>query len=495
MNDKIFLYIRILFILALVFLPFNEIHMAFRPRLVAGMMAAELSVYPVIGIALLTVYYRIHFKTKLYKERCFLYFSLFSMVVIILTSLWARYVVYVNGYIGVVGPITGETADFVIAKNMLAAVVRYVWSFGIAYCIFCWYKERKDKLVKDVIIGITSVSIILISFSIVEMCHFMNQRWASNMMATLTPLFYEVNRIHGNTWPPLFWEYQFRSVMPEPSNLGMIICLLIPLIWRQIGVGKKAYYGILFGVTTLLFLSQARTATITLGIEIAVFFIITLVLSMKKRRLHRFGKLLIKVICVTLLSFYSAVSFISTYMQPPAENFSKIKDGYSYVSNNITSVVSDKEKRSSNISRLENMKAEFLIFKDYPILGVGSGFVAVYKPMYIPITNRNGELERWSVEQESVGFSKSAFPVACEYTVVLAERGMLGFIVFTIPLILIFVELIKKIYIREPKDFFSIACLLSYIGFMVVGLTASLYVTYGFWLLLAVVAVCAVNSE
>lgn len=108
--------------------------------------------------------------------------------------------------------------------------------------------------------------------------------------------------------------------------------------------GEKAYYGILFGVTTLLFLSQARTATITLGIEIAVFFIITLVLSMKKRRLHRFGKLLIKVICVTLLSFYSAVSFISTYMQPPAENFSKIKDGYSYVSNNITSVVSDKEK-------------------------------------------------------------------------------------------------------------------------------------------------------
>lgn len=88
-------------------------------------------------------------------------------------------------------------------------------------------------------------------------------------------------------------------------------------------------------------------------------------------------------------------------------------------------------------------------------MGVGSGFVAVYKPMYIPITNRNGELERWSVEQESVGFSKSAFPVACEYTVVLAERGMLGFIVFTIPLILIFVELIKK-YIYESQKTFSV---------------------------------------
>ncbi|MBS5099383.1 recombinase family protein, partial [Veillonella sp.] len=154
-----------------------------------------------------------------------------------------------------------------------------------------------------------------------------------------------------------------------------------------------------------------------------------------------------------------------------------------------------KETRSSNISRKENIRMEFEIFKTHPILGVGTGLSGMYKTDLVNPESMNNELERWTYMQKKVGIIKAIFPVASQYTTLLAEQGILGLLWFMVPELVCLFILVRKIYADSNLDMFSVAILISLLGFTLIGFTTSFYLTYMYWILLSFAGIAVFKTD
>ena len=272
--------------------------------------------------------------------------------------------------------------------------------------------------------------------------------------------------------------------------------------------------------TILLFLTQSRTATTTYALELIVLIIILFVNSIKSQFWKVNSQYIGRIISVTIVALFCAIQFISHFMTPPAENFSKVINFSTYMNNNFISVstinmlfknvslgkkveLDDdtvinnniKETRSSNISRKENIRMEFEIFKAHPILGVGTGLSGMYKTDLINPESVNDELERWTYMQKKVGIIKAIFPVAGQYTTLLAEQGILGLLCFLVPELVCLFKLIRKIYLDNNLDMFLVAILISLLGFTLIGFTTSFYLTYMYWILLSIAGIAVFRSD
>jgi len=545
--ESLFKYIRYLFVTLIVFLPFNRIYPEFRPRFLAGMMSDELAIFPMIIIVCIVLYNRWKYKLPLYKEKVFIYYSFIYIIVLLLSSvvglvIYPYYdeisfltnydlpevisISHIIQYLKIPTSLTYQFSIVLIAcKLIYAAIIRYIWTFGIAYIIFNCYRGRLDELKNDLFKGISILLGILILFSCIEAIHLSGGAWGTDIVKSITPYFYLIGEDQNGQWPPLIWEYQFRSVTPEPSFLAMVLGFLLPFIWYKIyqiknHIIKALWTFILLIATILLFLTQSRTATTTYALELIVLIIILFVNSIKfqfwKVNSQYFGR----IISVTIVALFCSIQFISNFMTPPAENFSKVVNFSTYMNNNFISVRttnmlfenihlgkklevyddkvlnnSSKETRSSNISRKENIRMELDIFKAHPILGVGTGLSGMYKTDLINPEVVNNELERWTYMQKKVGIIKAIFPVASQYTALLAEQGILGLLCFLVPELVCLFILIRKIYIDNNLDMFLVAILISLLGFTLIGFTTSFYLTYMYWILLSIAGVAVFKID
>jgi hypothetical protein len=138
---------------------------------------------------------------------------------------------------------------------------------------------------------------------------------------------------------------------------------------------------------------------------------------------------------------------------------------------------------------------EFEIFKAHPILGVGTGLSGMYKTDLVNPEFTNNELERWTYMQKKVGIIKAIFPVASQYTTLLAEQGILGLVWFLVPELVCLFILIRKTYINNNLDMFLVAILISLLGFTLIGFTTSFYLTYMYWILLSIAGVAVFKID
>ena len=546
-HESLFKYIRYLFVMLIIFLPFNRIYPEFRPRFLAGMMSNELAIFPIIVIVIVVLYNRWKYKLPLYKEKVFIYYSFIYIIVLLLSSVFGLVIYpyydeisfltnydlpevisisHIIQYLKIPTSLTYQLSIVLIAcKLIYAAIIRYIWTFGISYIIFNCYRNRLNELKKDLFKGTSILFGILILFSCIEAIHLSGGSWGTDIVKSITPYFYLIGEDQNGQWPPLIWEYQFRSVTPEPSFLAMILGFLVPFIWYkmyQIKTYKiRVIWSFILLVTTiLLFLTQSRTATTTYALELIVLIMILFFYSIKFQSWKVNSQYIGRIISVTIVALFCSIQFISNFMTPPAENFSKVVNFSTYMNNNFISVstinmlfknvslcknveLDDdkiinnnfKETRSSNISRKENIRMEFEIFKAHPILGVGTGLSGMYKTDLINPESVNDELERWTYMQKKVGIIKAIFPVAGQYTTLLAEQGILGLLCFLVPELVCLFILIRKIYINNNLDMFLVAILISLLGFTLIGFTTSFYLTYMYWILLSIAGIAVFRSD
>lgn len=381
-------------------------------------------------------------------------------------------------------------------KNSLTQLI---FTFGFSYLIFYWYKNRSETILKIVSKGSLISASLVVIFGVIELFYFGKQQWALSLLTYIRPIVHAIE-INNTWWPPLFWpELQFRSLFPEPSFLGIYAVITIPFIWSIIFTSKnKKLVGLSFIILLLLemitLLANSRTATVFLIIDyILLVFALCIQFRNKKFIIHT-----VLVTLIGLLAFVGNVVYTSNvfYVQDAStksinttsttiKNISTqqvANEITSYGENNITSL-SKKGGRSNN-QRYGVMKADLDIFKENPLLGIGQGLRTPYVLNHLDEDTLNGaEVKMWIENIKNKGLINISIPMLGEYTSRLSETGIMSFVLFMAPILLLLFRLLKYI-IQNLKDTFVIFFTIAYIECLLTGIGTTLNELYYFWILL-----------
>ena len=381
-------------------------------------------------------------------------------------------------------------------KNSLTQLI---FTFGFSYLIFYWYKNRSETILKIVSKGSLISASLVVIFGVIELFYFGKQQWALSLLTYIRPIVHAIE-INNTWWPPLFWpELQFRSLFPEPSFLGIYAVITIPFIWSIIFTSKnKKLVGLSFIILLLLemitLLANSRTATVFLIIDyILLVFALCIQFRNKKFIIHT-----VLVTLIGLLAFVGNIVYTSNvfYVQDAStksinttsttiKNISTqqvANEITSYGENNITSL-SKKGGRSNN-QRYGVMKADLNIFKENPLLGIGQGLRTPYVLNYLDEDTLNGaEVKMWIENIKNKGLINISIPMLGEYTSRLSETGIMSFVLFMAPILLLLFRLLKYI-IQNSKDTFVIFFTIAYIECLLTGIGTTLNELYYFWILL-----------
>lgn len=381
-------------------------------------------------------------------------------------------------------------------KNSLTQLI---FTFGFSYLIFYWYKNRSETILKIVSKGSLISASLVVIFGVIELFYFGKQQWALSLLTYIRPIVHAIE-INNTWWPPLFWpELQFRSLFSEPSFLGIYAVITIPFIWSIIFTSKnKKLVGLSFIILLLLemitLLANSRTATVFLIIDyILLVFALCIQFRNKKFIIHT-----VLVTLIGLLAFVGNIVYTSNvfYVQDAStksinttsttiKNISTqqvANEITSYGENNITSL-SKKGGRSNN-QRYGVMKADLNIFKENPLLGIGQGLRTPYVLNYLDEDTLNGaEVKMWIENIKNKGLINISIPMLGEYTSRLSETGIMSFVLFMAPILLLLFRLLKYI-IQNSKDTFVIFFTIAYIECLLTGIGTTLNELYYFWILL-----------
>ena len=161
----------------------------------------------------------------------------------------------------------------------------------------------------------------------------------------------------------------------------------------------------------------------------------------------------------------------------------------------VTNAVSDKietldfrgnlKNNISNQSRFGMQYASLKVFSENPFIGVGFGQQAYYNRNHYPIwaTNKNYEFELLYKNKKERQFP----PGYNIYTRILAETGLIGFLIF-ISLIYFSIKKSKDCIKNSSgeKKILSVILLISLTGLFINWLQIDTFRMYGVWLFLAI---------
>ena len=356
---------------------------------------------------------------------------------------------------------------FRVLKNSLTQLI---FTFGFSYLIFYWYKNRSETILKIVSKGSLISASLVVVFGVVELFYFGKQQWALSLLTYIRPIVHAIE-INNTWWPPLFWpELQFRSLFPEPSFLGIYAVITIPFIWSIIFTSKnKKLVGLSFIILLLLemitLLANSRTATVFFIIDhILLVFALCIQFRNKKFIIHT-----VLVTLIGLLAFVGNIVYTSNVL---------------YVQDASTISSLSKKDRRSNNQRYGVMKADLDIFKENPLLGIGQGLRTPYVLNHLDEDTLNGaEVKMWIENIKNKGLINISIPMLGEYTSRLSETGIISFVLFMGPIVLLLVRLFIYVF-KNPKDIWIIFFTIAYIESLLTGIGTTLNELYYFWILL-----------
>lgn len=128
-----------------------------------------------------------------------------------------------------------------------------------------------------------------------------------------------------------------------------------------------------------------------------------------------------------------------------------------YIDNNVISVAGISDR--SNTPRFGNVIAMARVGLHHPIFGVRHGYVDMYMMSEFPSFAKNHqEVKQWTSDMLSLTFMRIQYPVVNEFSQLIAEYGIVGIILFCIPIIYLLREVIRKRSILKER--FDIICIL-----------------------------------
>lgn len=205
---------------------------------------------------------------------------------------------------------------------------------------------------------------------------------------------------------------RISSVSFEPPFLAIYLITSAGWMFSYIVSSRKiARFLPTLMIFVLTFYSGSRTALIVVTFQFIIFLIALFVLSKKYRLLIE--RLFIGLVSIGLLVLVLNGKTVLNAVEKKVDSL------------NFTENLSD---NISNRSRFGIQYASILIFKENPILGVGFGQQAYSARSLYPqwATKKNYEFELWYLNDQVRSFP----PGFNMYTRLLAETGLIGFLLF-----------------------------------------------------------------
>lgn len=354
-----------------------------------------------------------------------------------------------------------------------------IYTFGFSFVIYSCAKNNW-KLYVDLLKKAVWVSLgIICIYSSIETFYLAGNEVATSILSTINAFLHPIAADH-NWWPPLLWKGQLRSVFSEPSRMGNYAAFVLPFLWGAL-VSKKnfqwKFLAIIFLYTFFIFLTKARTPITIYWGMLGIFIMMGFYLEKKK-----FFKKMLILICITVISFSSALGFINYFM------VSKTTDNVSfneYLEDNVGSLASANKR--SNGARYALIRSNLKTGIEHPILGVGDILTSSYIVNNFDENDLNNkEVSMWVNDYYEQGPLKYGLDGMNEYISQFAQHGLIGLLIFLFPAFYAIWGLLKKIKHTSGEKQKEIAIvLLSLIGTLVAGCNGSLTLLYTFWIILA----------
>lgn len=254
-------------------------------------------------------------------------------------------------------------------------------------------------------------------------------------------------------YPPLVSPNQIRGTWTEPAFFAIWLSFAVPFLvsfFFEDGVLSRKKAGIVLVFFTTLFsiwfMTYARTSVVLMAALVGLYFLFAILYRTRE------NWRVVGVLVVTILSGFLIVSTCGpqergqrvhnqTETSVPARLEKSISDSVLF-ENTVKSSVDAKSR--SNPSRLQDFQFKFKVFKDYPIAGAGDTLASVAQirkmlespdiltgesRLRLAVTNTKGVFES--------GVGGTPFTIAG----MLANRGLLGFVVVFFPIFVLGIRL------------------------------------------------------
>lgn len=498
---------------------FCDIPQVIQLNFLGSVMGGKLSIYPLLVGLLISLYYwkKTGYEISSDSRKFLLFISTLSLAVFI--SLLHGLIVYpyysdiLNGPVDQIQklpkvysylqhynvPITEQSLlkvwikVWMVARPLKSFILEIIWTFGVSYMIYCWYKKDWKSCFCIVRKGLIVSVIAIVLYSALDILYLSGMWGAETLLSFLNPVVHEI-KSNDTWWPPLLWPGQLRSLFAEPSYFGIFAAFAMPWLWYSICTtknrGRKIGYVVLFVVYTIcLFFTKARTANALFMGELFLFGLASI--AFRKELLKKYCLILI---CAVVAFGFSTIAL--TYMPGSPEKAEIISSKNNlnqdamkqYFDDNLGSLASSSKR--SNRARYSVLAADLGIGKDHLLLGVGRSLRNAYIPQYLPDNAfQSDEIMMWINNQKTKGIMKSGFPALGEYSSRFAETGILGLIIYLFPALLLLYKIIKAIrnHTITFTDRLKYICLgISFIGILASGLGDNINITCVYWILLGI---------
>jgi O-antigen ligase len=260
----------------------------------------------------------------------------------------------------------------------------------------------------------------------------------------------------------------------EPPALSTYLLTISGFMFSYIFTSKKAFRFLPFLlVIVLALLTKSRTAFVVIIVQV----VIGVYYAYKKY--PKFRTLFTKAFALTLVFIIFGLTF-------------KGKDIYDSVNERIDALNFTKnlefkssENAVSNKSRLGIQYANFMVFRDHPIFGVGWGQQTYEARKYYPdwALKHNYEFKTMYLNEDVKSFP----PGYNMYLRILTETGIFGLSVFLFFLYIIIKKVLLYYKCMANYNYINIALMISFFGYVLNWLQIDSFRLYGFWICLTII--------
>ena len=139
-------------------------------------------------------------------------------------------------------------------------------SYGVSIWIYHLYKEYKAKdekyetLFSHITFAVSVLCLALIAYSVVEVGFLRGSKFCADILSGINPMLYEIGSTHG-WWPPLLLPDRLRSLFAEPSFFGIASVLIVFVLLYKNLTTKKVFFGaVLSAIVMMTVMTRSRTA-------------------------------------------------------------------------------------------------------------------------------------------------------------------------------------------------------------------------------------------
>lgn len=368
---------------------------------------------------------------------------------------------------------------YLTLRSLKVDAMDIIFGILIAFLVYQLFYNDYQKGFLFVRRSFIALGICLIIYAIPEFIIFdFHLKFGYDILSVTNSFIYDI-KTYLNWYPPLIWDNaQIRSYCVEPSILGALGVTIIPFIWSyfsQKSLLKYYILGVLFAI--LLYASKSRTAN-----SASIFEIVASCYYFFMRGLKKYIFISVTVFALGF-GLNILLGNLPEAMRGDFDVYEVIynKNGYnkkesvsSYIDDNIKTIVSTNAR--SNGSRRTNILGHLKVAEDYPIMGVGNTFKDFY------ILDRLSEADLKDVEIRSISRKVSKGDIfnngygnVNHFAYLLASEGIVGFILFSLPIIYIATKILKLRLYKNFKILTYIVILAGNLLCMMVGLA---YISY-----------------